>query len=245
MASAARDETGSVAIGARKSAPIVFIGVVRGGRDCPGGRSTVRHLAYRPRGNNIGFPPYYPSQPSDNSWSGSRQSRRGVSRRRRLGCRRRTGFKRAVCLCGFLNLLDRELVEGRSPGRHDVELGAAGRTPEFDAAQFNNLRMKPFRAAQRASDRSPLIVRDSQLVTTAGTRKYCQRFAPSTAVSANFSRRSKTQEHPRFAGIGNECNLKAVALKAVKSRNRLCEKDSQRTATGRFGQEYASPSSSA
>jgi hypothetical protein len=43
----------------------------------------------------------------------------------------------------------------------------------------------------------------------------------------------------------HECNLKAVALKALKSRNRLCEKDSQGTAAGRFGEEYASPSSGA
>jgi hypothetical protein len=44
-----------------------------------------------------------------------------------------------------------------------------------------------------------------------------------------------TQEYLRLI----ECNLKAVALKALKSRNRLCEKDSQRAAAGRFGEEYA------
>ena len=65
------------------------------------------------------------------------------------------------------------------------------------------------------------------------------------AISANFSRRSKTQEHPRFAGIGYECNLKAVALKALSSRNPLCEKDSQGTVAGRSGEEYASPSGGA
>jgi hypothetical protein len=45
-----------------------------------------------------------------------------------------------------------------------------------------------------------------------------------------------------FAGIVHECNLKAVVLKALKGRNRLCEKDSQRAAAGRFGEEYASAS---
>jgi hypothetical protein len=37
----------------------------------------------------------------------------------------------------------------------------------------------------------------------------------------------------------NECNLKAVALKALEGRNPLREKDSQRAAAGRFGEEYA------
>lgn len=45
--------------------------------------------------------------------------------------------------------------------------------------------------------------------------------------------------------IDDECNLKAVALKALKSRNRLCEEDSQRATAGRFGEEYASPSGGA
>src|SRR6202022_673532 len=81
--------------------------------------------------------------------------------------------------------------------------------------------------------------------SNSGDHALCHRFAPFTAVSANFSWRSKTQEHPRFAGIGYECNLKAVALKALSSRNPLCEKDSQGTAAGRVGEEYATPSGGA
>jgi hypothetical protein len=49
----------------------------------------------------------------------------------------------------------------------------------------------------------------------------------------------------RYSRLMVECNLKAVALKAVKSRNRPCEKDSQGTAAGRFGEEYAPPSGGA
>jgi hypothetical protein len=102
--------------------------------------------------------------------------------------------------------------------------------------------MKPFRAAERASDRSPLVVWHTQLASAAWAGKYCQRFAPSTAERY----RRTSQSVPKinagasaFAGIGDECNLKAVALKALKSRDRLCEKDSQRAAAGRFGEEYA------
>ena len=53
---------------------------------------------------------------------------------------------------------------------------------------------------------------------------------------------TRQQEH---LSLMNECNLKAVALKALEGRNPLREKDSQRAAAGRFGEEYASPSSGA
>ena len=107
--------------------------------------------------------------------------------------------------------------------------------------------MKPFGAAERASDRSTLVVWDSQFVMTPRTRKYCQRFAPSTAEPYRRTSQSVRINAGAFAfaGIDDECNLKAVALKALKSRNRLCEKDSQRTAAGCSGEEYASPSSGA
>jgi hypothetical protein len=49
----------------------------------------------------------------------------------------------------------------------------------------------------------------------------------------------------RYSRLMVECNLKAVALKALSSRNRPCEKDSQGTAAGRFGEEYAPPSGGA
>jgi len=48
-----------------------------------------------------------------------------------------------------------------------------------------------------------------------------------------------------FSSIGGECNLKAVALKALKSRSRLCEKDSQGTAAWHLGEEYAPPAGGA
>jgi hypothetical protein len=42
-----------------------------------------------------------------------------------------------------------------------------------------------------------------------------------------------------FAGQ-RECTLKAVALKPATRRNRVREKDAQRTATGYLSDEYAS-----
>jgi hypothetical protein len=76
------------------------------------------------------------------------------------------------------------VIEPEAAPKFDMEMvaGAFGLAPREAAL-----------AVLLARGRQPLIVRDPQLVTTAGTRKYCQRFAPFTAVSANFSRRSETQ----------------------------------------------------
>ena len=73
---------------------------------------------------------------------------------------------------------------------------------KFDAAEFNNLRMKPFGAAQRAGDRSTLVVWHSQLVTTAGTGKNRQNFAPSVGWFGTGELlkafQISTQEHPHL-----------------------------------------------
>src|SRR5258707_601966 len=86
-------------------------------------------------------------------------------------------------------------MEGGTPGGDNVEPRAARRTSEFDTAKLDNLRMKPLGAAQRASDRSALVIWDSQHVTAAGAGKNCQCFAPSAAERCR--RTSKRSKHQR------------------------------------------------
>ena len=65
--------------------------------------------------------------------------------------------------------------------------------------------MKPFGAAEWASDRSALVVRYSQLASAAGAGKYCQRFAPSTAERYRRTSQSVPEVNAgasAFAGIG-------------------------------------------
>ena len=63
--------------------------------------------------------------------------------------------------------------------------------------------MKPFGAAERASDRSTLVVWYSQPVTAAGAGKYCQRFLrpPLSGIGELLKAfQTSTQEHPQFTG---------------------------------------------
>jgi len=178
MASAsARNEAGCAAVGAAKSAPIVLGSIVGVSRD-------------RLRRQRIGWPlrlsgrkgadrtPRNSCQPAD-AGSDRRQGRRRVVRHIDSGCRRRS-VRRPTSTDGFLNLLDGKRVERRPPRRYDVEPGATARTSKLDAAEFDDLWMKPFGAAYRAGDLSSLIIRHPKISATAGTRKDCQRFAPST-----------------------------------------------------------------
>ena len=159
------------------------------------------HLAGRLR-SKVGLASHYSCQPAASTLDGWQRQPRVMRFKQRGGRRRTSNLGRGGCLNRPFNLLNGEFVEGRSPGRYDVESGAAGRTSKLDAAEFDHLRMKPLRTAERASDLSSLVVGDSQLVATAGTGKYCQRFAPSTGWAGigellkAFQR--STQEHPHL-----------------------------------------------
>ena len=76
MAARAGDEAGSATIGAGKPAPIVFIGIVRCGRDCRAGHLALRRHGVRHRRNKVRIAPHDPRQPPANFWGGKRQSRR-------------------------------------------------------------------------------------------------------------------------------------------------------------------------
>jgi hypothetical protein len=180
MASAAGDETGRVAVGAEKSDPIVFIGIARGSRGQTRRRSISWHLVGRVLRSNFDLASNDSCQPAASTLDGRQPQPRVMRFKERGGRRRTSSLGRGGCLNRPFNLLNGEFVKGRSPGRYDVEPSGAGRTSKLDAAEFDQLRMKPLRTAKRASDLSSLVIGDSQLVATAGTRKYCQRFAPST-----------------------------------------------------------------
>jgi hypothetical protein len=178
MASAAGDETDRVAIGAGKSTPIVFIGITCGSRGQKRRRPITWYLVGRLLRSDAGLASDYSCQPADTTLDGRQRQPRVMMFKQRGGRRRTSNLGRGGCLNRPFNLLNCEFVEGRSPGRYDVEPGAAGGTSKLDAAEFDRLRMKPLRTAERASDFSALIVGDSELVATLSGPFRAERFVP-------------------------------------------------------------------
>jgi hypothetical protein len=99
-------------LGARKSTPIVFIGIVCGDANRRPARLSLRHDGGWIRRNDLRPESHDPRQPTANSWRSKRhRGCAGLELRLPRGGERYSFGGAACTIRGFVNLLDNELME--------------------------------------------------------------------------------------------------------------------------------------